>query len=223
MARPGALDKLPPVNFMGFVPLRSGPAVCDSGGTRRSCAGRIWVAHLAPSAKILGSAPALCDRCPTTPGRVHGLGEFEDPDVHAAISARLPPGHALHLRRRFEWYACRGAGFHTDAHYADVLFGAWCVAGPRREIVFSRAGLRVGGAVGDLAIFDPFEPHAVLDPGQRHYSRDYFTGAEPSLFVGFEIALDQAAREAFGIDEPLPSGPVLCSAVAVNAETGALP
>ena len=208
---------------MGFITLRSGLAVCDAGGIRRSCARRIWVARLAPGPAILESARSLCDRCPATPGRVHGLGEFEDSAVHAAISARLPVARGLDLRPRFEWYACRGAGFHTDAHYADVLFGAWCVAGPRREIVFSRAGLRVGAAVGDLVVFDPFEPHAVLDPGQQRYSREHFTGAAPSVFLGFEVALDQAARETFGTEGAPPAGPALSSAVPVNAETGALP
>ena len=126
------------------------------------------------------------------------------------------------LRPGFEWYACRGAFFHHDAHYGNVLFGAWCVGGPRREIVFSRSGIRVAAGVGDWVVFDPFEPHAVLDTGAERYAREQYDDAPVSLFVGFELELDDAVRSAFGVGPAPPDATLLASHVAVNAETGAL-
>jgi hypothetical protein len=207
----------------GFIDLSAESAVCDAAGARRSTARRVWTSRLAPSAALIETARSIMARCPQTPGRVHSLGEFEDTATNVLLAAGLPAGCALHMRERLEWYACRGAGFHNDAHYADVLFGAWCIGGPPREIVFPRAVKRVPAAVGDLVIFDPFEPHAVLDMGQDRYTREHFEGAAPSLFIGFEIALDAAAIHAFRI-EPAPlTGAILSSSVPINAETGALP
>jgi hypothetical protein len=208
---------------MTFISLPAAAALCEGKYGRRAAACRIWVAHLPPGESIAESARRIANECPPAPGRVHGLGDFVDPSVHESLLARLPTGLGLRLRERFEWYACRGAGFHNDAHYGGVLFGAWCVAGPPREIVFPRATARVGAAAGDLVVFDPFEPHAVLDPGHARYSREFYDGAPPSVFVGFEIELDAAARAAFDIGDPPDSGLALSSATPINAESGALP
>jgi hypothetical protein len=206
----------------GFEELSVETAICSAAGERRATARRIWTARLSPNLALLGIARSTADRCPQAPGRVHSLGGFEDAATLLQIAARLPTDRALRLRERLEWYACRGAGFHNDAHFAGTLFGAWCVAGPPREIVFPRAATRARAGVGDLVIFDPFEPHAVLDPGQKRYAREHFAGAAPSLFIGFEIELDAAAKQAFGIDQAPAAGANLSSSVPVNAETGAL-
>ncbi len=208
---------------MSFIELPAAAARCEGQDGGRASARRIWVAHLAPSAAVAESAHRIEAECPQPPGRVHGLGDFVDPAAHRSLLARLPASSGLRLRERFEWYACRGAGFHNDAHYDGVLFGAWCVLGPARQIVFARASMRVGAAIGDLVVFDPYEPHAVLDPERAQYSREHYEGAPPSVFVGFEIELDAAARAAFGVGAAPASGPVLSSAIPINAETGALP
>jgi len=124
------------------------------------------------------------------------------------------------FRPGFTWYACRGAFFHNDAHYADVLFGAWCVGGPPRELVFARPGIRIKAAPGDWAIFDPFEPHAVLDTGAGRYRRDDYVASEASLFIGFELRLDEVSRRAFGVGPAPGRGAVLASQNAIDAETG---
>jgi hypothetical protein len=206
-----------------FIRFSVEAAICEAPGARRASARRLWVSHLAPSAILVKQARSIIALCPPLPGRVHALGEFDDAQVHGMLTMVLPHSCALRLSNRLEWYACRGAGFHNDAHYTDVLFGAWCVAGPKRDIVFPRVATRIGAAVGDLAIFDPFEPHAVLDEGHDAYSRDRYEGAAPSLFIGFEIALDAAAHAAFAIAAPPVLGAVLSSSVPINAETGALP
>jgi hypothetical protein len=157
-----------------------------------------------------------------TPGRVVGLGRFANSEVHSKVAATLPDGLRESLRGEFEWYACRGAFFHNDAHYGAVLFGAWCVAGPPREIVFARANLRCPAAAGDWVVFDPFEPHAVLDPAADDYRRECYEGAPVSLFLGFELELDEPVRRAFGIGPPLAEAPLLASSIAINAETGEL-
>jgi hypothetical protein len=158
----------------------------------------------------------------TAPGRVLGLGRFEDQALRDALAASMPSPLGHSLRAGFEWYACRGAFFHHDAHYGGVLFGAWCVGGPRREIVFSRSGIRVAARVGDWVAFDPFEPHAVLDTGALRYVREHYADAPVSLFVGFELDLDDSVRRAFGIGPAAHGATVLASHVAVNAESGAL-
>lgn len=156
------------------------------------------------------------------PGRVHGLGRFASREIRSALAAALPGALRASLRREFEWYACRGAFFHNDAHYGAVLFGAWCVAGPPREIVFARAHLRYRAGTGDWVIFDPFEPHAVLDPAADGYQRQRYEGAPVSLFLGFELVLGERVRQAFGIGPPQAEAPLLASSVAINAETGEL-
>lgn len=142
--------------------------------------------------------------------------------MHRVLAAALPAELSDCLRPGLEWYACRGAFFHHDAHYADVLFGAWCAAGPPRDLVFARTGIRVAMSPGDWVVFDPFEPHAVLDAGASRYRREDYIGSESSLFVGFELRLDDVSRRAFGIGPAPERAAVLASQNAVNAETGAM-
>lgn len=197
------------------------PAVCvSSDGARRASATRLLVGSLSLPAQLTAMARRAVSE-PAMPGRVTSGGSFELPAAHAALAAGLGSTLAASLRRRFDWYVCRGAFFHNDAHYAGVLFGVWCVAGPPREIVFPRLGLRAAAAPGDWAVFDPFEPHAVLDPGAPTYDRARYTGARPSVFAGFEIGLDEATRAAFAIAEEA-QGIELSSRTRINAETGAI-
>jgi len=201
-----------------FAELAGAPATCRcADAADRGTAGRLLFGSLAAPEYPLPDISTV-----SVPGRVHGLGRFTSDELRGALAAALPTALRASLRREFEWHACRGAFFHTDAHYGAVLFGAWCVAGPRREIIFARHGTRVPAAPGDWVVFDPFEPHAVLDAGMDHYERKHFEGAPPSLFLGFELELDECVRQAFGIGTPRPGAPVLASSVAVNAESGAL-
>jgi len=151
---------------------------------------------------------------------VYALGDFADEALARRLTGHLPGDNALQIRPRFEWYACRGAGFHTDAHYTGVLFGAWCLSGPARDVLFPRGALRAPAAVGDLVVFDPFEPHAVLEAGQLQYDRDLYTNAEPSVFLGFEVLLDAAACAHFGVGPEPSNGERLASDVPINAESG---
>jgi len=200
-----------------FVELPCTPAVCRGPAAARGSAARVLVGRLASPALDLPDTGAV-----VVPGRVHGLGRFESDGLHRALAVALPAALRSSLRSGFEWYACRGAFFHNDAHYDTVLFGAWCVAGPPREIVFARAGTRIPAAPGDWVIFDPFEPHAVLDPATDRYTRERYAGAPASLFIGFELRLDERVRTAFAITPAHPDAPVLASNVAIHAETGAL-
>jgi hypothetical protein len=150
------------------------------------------------------------------------MGAIDSEPALQALRATLPGDLAAALRTGFEWYACRGAGFHTDAHYETVLFGAWCVAGPPRAIVFARSGLSLPCDSGDFVVFDPFEPHAVLEPDQARYCRESYVGAAPSVFLAFELALEPAVRRNFEVLDPEAGARVISSATPVNAETGAL-
>ena len=145
-----------------------------------------------------------------------------DAAAFAAVRRLLPQAWQAVLRPRLQWYGCRGAFFHHDAHFGRVLFGAWCLAGPERRLLYPRLRIGLPASPGDAAIFDPFEPHGVLDPGESTWQRERYAGAEPSLFLGFELEITPALAAAFGIGELAPAAVLLSSRVAVNAETGAL-
>jgi hypothetical protein len=192
-----------------------------SAGAARAVAWRIWQGRAPAPGTLRQRAAHLAQTVPQIPGRVHEMGRFRDDDGQRALAACLPQALAEALRPKLEWYGCRGAGFHTDAHYQDVLFGAWCLAGPARDIVFAGGGMRLACEADTVVVFDPFLPHAVLDPGQLRYERGHYAGAAASVFVGFELELTAPARAAFGIGAAQPGAFVVGSATAVNAETGA--
>ncbi len=202
----------------GFADLGCAPAICRcAGAADRGSAARLLAGKLALPELPLPDLTAV-----RRPGQVLGLGRFASREIQRALARVLPAAVGDSLRSEFEWYACRGAFFHNDAHYGAVLFGAWCAAGPPREIVFARAATRVPAGPGQWVVFDPFEPHAVLEPGARHYRRERYEGAPVSLFVGFELELTPAVRQVFGIGEAPAGAPLLASSVAINAETGVL-
>jgi hypothetical protein len=153
-------------------------------------------------------------------GRVTSLGRWSDEAVQRALSAWLGSPLAAALRTSFEWYVCRGAFFHNDAHYDDVLFGVWCIAGPPAELVFPRVGVRLDCSPGNAIVFDPFEIHGVLAPGRAVYEAADFETAAPSIFIGFELALDDAVGSAFKVGAAGP-GPTLSSRTRIAATTGA--
>jgi hypothetical protein len=161
-------------------------------GTVRGIAGAVGVAYRAPPGIRLPKTTDLA------PGRVHGCGRWSDERVHRALSEVLGPLASV-LQSEFEWYACRGAFFHTDAHYDGVLFGIWCLAGPPAELVFPRIGLRQPATPGHLAVFDPFEVHGVLRPGSTCYEAADYNEPSASVFVGFELALTEAVQRAFRV------------------------
>jgi hypothetical protein len=193
-----------------------------AAGAARSLSRSVWYGRVAPPPPLCNLATELAQRTPSLPGRVHALGRFEDEAGRRALGAALPRELAAALRPQFEWYGCRGAGFHTDAHYETVLFGAWCLAGPPREVVFAPSGPNLRCEVSDLVVFDPFQPHAVLDPGRGRYERDRYEQAPASLFLGFEIELTAPVCERFGIGPAEPEALAIGSATAVNAETGGI-
>jgi hypothetical protein len=197
-------------------------ARCIGAAGQRGSMGRLLCGHLIPTAELAAMAEQVARLTPAAAGRVHSGGAFTSEQALETLRAALPAALAPALKPGFEWYCCRGAFFHSDAHYGEVLFGAWCTYGPARELVFARLGLRLPATVGDFAVFDPFEPHAVLAPGAASYDREFYDGAAPSVFLGFELELNDAVRAAFGIEAAPVSGPELSSRTAVNAETGEL-
>lgn len=206
---------------MRWIDVSAPPAVCAGpDGRRRSSGARLLTGSLPLPAQLRTAADSRRFD-PAAPGRVVSGGAFELAEARAALAAALGPALSPGLRPAFEWYACRAAFFHNDAHYADVLFGVWCVAGPPREIVFPRLGLRAAAAPADWVVFDPFEPHAVLDPGEWTYDRARYADARPSVFAGFEVELNEATRAAFAIAQEA-QGVELSSRTRINAETGAI-
>ena len=155
------------------------------------------------------------------PGRVVSGGQWQSSAVDVALCAAVGPALAPFLRKTLEWYFCRGAFFHNDAHYNDVLFGVWCVAGPPADLVFPRARLRIDASPGRMAVFDPFEVHGVLAPGRWIYAPEDYVGAAPTVFIGFEIELAEPVAAAFRLPA-VSGGRTLSSRTRIAATTGEL-
>jgi hypothetical protein len=153
-------------------------------------------------------------------GRVQSRGSWSDDHVRAELVAALGAPLASALRPSFEWYVCRGAFFHTDAHYADVMFGVWYIDGPPVDIVFARPGVRLPALPGSIVVFDPFEVHGVLHTGAREYVADEYGASAASVFAGFELDLDDPVRVRFGIVGPAAGARVISSSTRVSAMTG---
>jgi hypothetical protein len=205
---------------MDFLELKAPPLLAGSATALRPLARRVATAVAAPPPELAARAGAIGNGEPII-GRVQAGGTWSDGLVHAALAQALDPlpGHAL--RQTFEWYQCRGAFFHTDAHYADVLFGVWYVEGPPIDLVFARAALRIAARPGTIVVFDPFEVHGVLRPGATEYRADDYAGCAASVFVGFELELDDTVRVAFELAAPAADARLVSSGTRVMPTTGA--
>jgi len=191
-----------------------------SAGADRSLARCIWHTRAAVPTSLQRRAAHLAEQTPDSPGRVHDLGCFDEEIGRQTLGACLPGDFGAALRPKLQWYGCRGAGFHTDAHFSAVLFGAWCLAGPPRSIVFAEPALRLACPTGELVVFDPFQPHAVLDSDQGRYERERYVAAAANVFLAFELELSPSVRERFRIGPAEPGALSISSSTAVNAETG---
>lgn len=201
-----------------FIAHEAPPLACASAAGPRPIAQRLARGRHPPEHALIIAAREVA-RSAGVPGRVQSGGTFRDASASAQIERALGPALAPALKETLEWYVCRGAHFHNDAHYGDVLFGVWCVLGPLADLVFPRAGLRISAEPGCLAVFDPFEVHGVLAPSRACYSADDYLDAEPSVFVGFELALPPL-RQVFGIGER-DDARVISSQTRIDAVTGA--
>jgi hypothetical protein len=187
-----------------------------SSGRLRGVAGKLGHGRC-----ISTGAPALPVVDVAAPGRVTSAGSWTSAAVTAALSEVLGDELAPALRPTFEWYVACGAFFHNDAHYEDVLFGVWCIAGPPAELVFPRARVRLDASPSTVAVFDPFEVHGVLRPGQMTYTPGDYADAQPSVFVGFELSLTGPVAEHFAV-AAASDGAVISSQTRIDAATGAL-
>lgn len=206
---------------MPFVNLARAPVNCvGNAGSARSIASQLWHGEHAPGSKVSALAEAAAARMRGPIGRVESLGAFEDIDVQHDLWQGLPELLTSFARSRLEWYGCRGAFFHNDAHYDGVLFGIWSIRGPARDVVFPRIDCRLSSAIGSMVVFDPFEPHGVLDAAALSYRAEDYESAQPNVFLGFEIALSAEVRQAFGIAPAQERSPTLSSRIAINPENG---
>lgn len=203
---------------MHYLTVDAAPLLARAAALR-AVATRVAHGFRAPDAALAARAAALAPELAV--GRVCTAGAWEDAAVHAALADALDAPLRPALRRGFEWHLCRGAFFHTDAHYGDVLFGVWCAAGPMMDLMFPRAGIRISSQPGTIAIFDPFEVHGVVQPGADEYRAEDYASAAISAFVGFELAMDDAVRERFGIADGVSDARIVSSNTRVMAATGA--
>lgn len=206
---------------MEYLDLAAEPLLARAGPTLRQLARRFAVGFSAVPAGLSAKASSVSRA--SSVGRVESAGAWCDEALRAELASALDDlGSAL--RPSFEWYVCRGAFFHTDAHYAGVMFGVWAVADAPVDIVFARSSLRVEVKAGTIAIFDPFEVHGVLMRGAVRYdAADYSSPSMPaSVFAGFELDLNDAVRARFAVGEALPDARIISSTTRVSAETGRL-
>jgi len=202
-----------------YIDLVAEPLLARSGPALRPVARRFAVGFRALPASLIAKTSGVS--AAALPGRVESDGTWSDDAVHAELASALGDlGSAL--RPRFEWYVCRGAFFHTDAHYADLMFGVWAVAGAAVDIVFARSAQRVEVEAGTIVIFDPFEVHGVLLRGAARYDAVDYCGPNiaSSVFAGFEIDLNDAVRARFGVGDSIPDARIVSSTTRVSAETG---
>jgi hypothetical protein len=205
-----------PVHFIAHA---APPLACVSAsGTARGIARRLAHGYHPPEAALVAAARDNALKA-GLPGRVSAVGSFRSSAVSKQLAAALGPVLAPALRDELEWYVCRGALFHNDAHYESVLFGVWCVQGPAADIIFPRAGLRLPAWPGNLAVFDPYEVHGVLATSKASYAAEDYADAEPSVFVGFELSL-APVRDAFDIGAGIDGRPI-SSKTRIAAATGA--
>ncbi len=191
----------------------------SASGNSRSIANKVAAGECAPGAALQARARHALRNRPV--GKVHALGTWRDPAAHAQLGAALGKTLTPALRADFEWYQCRGAFFHNDAHYDERMFGIWCIVGPPAELVLPRAALRLAAGPGTIAVFDPYEVHGVLAPECGAYAADDYRDAEASVFVGFELDITAPIATAFGIT-PGEHGRVISSHTRIAASSGAL-
>ena len=192
----------------------------SAAGVARSIAKAIAFGECTPDAALLAHAQDI-GGSDSAVGKVHATGTWQAPAVHAQLAAALGAPLGPALQANFEWYYCRGAFFHNDAHYEGRLFGVWCIAGPPIELVFPRAAVRIAAGLGTLVVFDPFEIHGVLALGCSTYAATDYQGADTSVFLGFELGITPAVADAFDIHSDL-SGQVISSRTRISAASGTI-
>ncbi len=192
----------------------------SAAGVARSIARAIAFGECPPDAALCAHAQGV-GGSEGAVGKVHAVGTWQESAVHAQLAAALGTPLGPALQADFEWYYCRGAFFHNDAHYDERLFGVWCIAGPPIELVFPRAVVRLATGPGTLVVFDPFEVHGVLAPGRSTYAATDYQGADASVFLGFELGITPSIAAAFNIHSDL-SGPVISSRTRISAASGTI-
>ncbi len=191
----------------------------SASGATRSIANIIAFDQCVPDDSLrarAGNEPAAVEA-----GRVYSSGTWRDAATRAQLVNALGSQLARGLRDDFEWYRCRGAFFHNDAHYDNRLFGVWCIAAPPADLVFPRTQLRLAISPGRIVVFDPFEVHGIVQPGAEHFAASDHDTAEAVILLGFELDLTADIAAAFGI-APGIAGPVVSSRTRINAATGAI-
>lgn len=203
---------------IGFIAHAAPALACvSSSGSVRAIARKLAHGYHRPDTALIAAARESASKA-GPPGRVSAVGSFRSTNVSRQLAEALGPALAPALRDELEWYVCRGAFFHNDAHYESVLFGVWCVHGPMVEIIFPRAGLRLPAGPGTLTVFDPYEVHGVLAASKANYAAEDYADAEPSVFVGFELLLTPV-RDAFDIGAGI-EGRAISSQTRIAAATG---
>lgn len=191
----------------------------SASGAIRSIANKIAIAHCVP----VDSLRMRADKEPAAAeaGRVYSSGVWRDAAARAQLANALGSRLAYGLRDDFEWYRCRGAFFHNDAHYDNRLFGVWCISASPADLVFPRAPMRLTISTGSIVVFDPFEVHGIVRPNAEKFSASDYDKAEAVVLLGFELDLTADIAVAFGIT-PGIAGPLVSSRSRINATTGAI-
>jgi hypothetical protein len=154
----------------------------------------VLVSRWDPNAELLLAADALdikrFAKCARQKARL-GEGYLELTSTTLATEQRMALagqlGAAGLAEQRFErddclFAACTQVSFHHDLPLAGI-FGAWCLTGPARDLIFPHVGLRVPFSPGTFVIFDSVQPHGLLAAGETKFKANARCDEDLTIFV----------------------------------------
>ncbi len=173
--------------------------LAGSATALRSMARRVATSVAAPPPELTARASAIdnvgardraravgrhLERRPRTRGA--GTGTRSATGARTAANVRVVrlPRRVLSYRRALRRTCCSVSGTSRDRRSTSCL--------PARA-------LRIAARPGTIVVFDPFEVHGVLRPGATEYHADDYADCATSVFVGFELELDDTVRAAFDL------------------------
>ncbi|KWT98136.1 MULTISPECIES: hypothetical protein [unclassified Variovorax] len=93
-----------------------------------------------------------------------------------------------------------GLPYHHDMPYSNGIFGAWCIEGPpERTVRFGEMDIEVPFKPGTVVVFDPAQPHALLN-GKRQFEETDYAPTDLVGMVGFVALRTPKACAALGIE-----------------------
>lgn len=110
--------------------------------------------------------------------------------------------NALDLLYRLDFLVSRGARPHTDVHnseWHESLFCVYVLEAGESDLYFPNLGLRIALKPGQLIIFDPGQPHAVVGSGAASFRNKDFPARNRQGFIAGTLRYDQDFWQQLGV------------------------